>query len=169
VAQATKNSPDAVQVLLQRLDHLTAGEAITHDRMVVFPIFPGPDGKGGEVLKYQTLEQAIAAGFVQVTEHGSATVPELRLQNTGQTMVLIFDGEEIVGGQQNRVVNTTLLVPAIATFDLPVSCVEQGRWHATSRAFASGESAYYALVCWRESSVSASAALPGYSPDKMRS
>ncbi len=156
MAQATKSSPDAVQALLERLHHVTVGDPITHDRMVIFPIFPDADSAGRTALEYQTLERAIAAGSVQVTERGSATVPELSLQNSGQTMVLIYDGEEIIGGQQNRVVNTTFLVPAAATFDLPVSCVEQGRWHTTSRTFFSGESAYYGLRAAKHKQVTAS-------------
>ena len=52
--------------------------------------------------------------------------------------MLIFDGEELVGAKQNRIVNTTILVGVGETI-LPVSCVEQGRWSHRSRAFAPGE------------------------------
>jgi hypothetical protein len=156
VSQTTKSIPDAVQVLLQQFQRLTVGEPITYDRMAIFPIFAGGNGKGRESLRYLTLEQALADGAVQVTERGSATVPELTLRNAGQAMVLIFDGEEIIGGQQNRVVNTTFLIPADATFDLPVSCVERGRWHTTSSTFSSGESAYHSLRAAKHQQVSLS-------------
>jgi hypothetical protein len=52
-------------------------------------------------------------------------------------MVLILDGEELVGAKQNRIVNTTILVAAGAEIVIPVSCVEQGRWTYKSDAFSS--------------------------------
>ena len=142
--QATTNSPDAAKILQERLEHITVGEGVAYDRMVIFPLFPAGDAPQ-QGLGYQTLEKAIADGSVKVAERPSASVPELTLQNDGKAMVLVFDGEEVVGGQQNRVANTTFLVAAEAKMDLPVSCVEQGRWHSTSATLTSGEVGYYAL------------------------
>ncbi len=48
-------------------------------------------------------------------------------------MILILDGEELVGAKQNRIVNTTILVVALSTLVIPVSCVEQGRWSYRER------------------------------------
>ena len=39
-------------------------------------------------------------------------MPELRVVNRAGRMVLILDGEELVGAKQNRIVNTTILVAA---------------------------------------------------------
>jgi hypothetical protein len=47
-------------------------------------------------------------------------------------MVLVLDGEELVGAKQNRIVNATILVPELSSLVIPVSCVEQGRWSYTS-------------------------------------
>src|SRR6185437_7800786 len=93
-------------------------------------------------VQYRTLAQAIALGELVVTEAEQATVPTLRVITTGDVPVLIIDGEEVVGGNQNRVVNTSLLVPAPSKFDLPVSCVEHGRWSEARPAFEAGETAY---------------------------
>jgi hypothetical protein len=50
--------------------------------------------------------------------------------------VLLLDGEELIGAKQNRIVEPhRCWCRPKATLDIPVSCVEQGRWHARSRAF----------------------------------
>jgi len=87
-----------------------------------------------------TLDEALVGGLIEVTEvsQGGA-VPELKVVNTSPRMVLILDGEELVGAKQNRIVNTTILVQAQSTTVIPVSCVEQGRWHYRSPRFSSEE------------------------------
>ncbi|NQU12701.1 MAG: hypothetical protein HQ561_01075 [Desulfobacteraceae bacterium] len=54
-------------------------------------------------------------------------------------MILILDGEELVGAKQNRIINTTILVQGNATIVIPVSCVEHGRWSYDSPKFHSQE------------------------------
>ena len=51
--------------------------------------------------------------------------------------MLLYDGEELVGAKQDRILNVSVLVEAGATLPIPVSCVEQGRWSLQSAAFAS--------------------------------
>jgi hypothetical protein len=54
------------------------------------------------------------------------------------------DGEELVGAKQNRVFNVSMLIPGYATIDVPVSCVERGRWSYKSARFAASERAQHA-------------------------
>ena len=89
-------------------------------------------------LDYLTLDEALAKDLIEVKEvsHGGS-VPELKVLNRSGRMVLILDGEELVGARQNRIVNTTILIAANTTTVIPVSCVEQGRWSYTSDKFSS--------------------------------
>lgn len=94
---------------------------------------------------YTTLDEALAAGFVKVTEVSDAgSVPELTIVNDGPMPVLLLDGEELVGAKQNRIVNLTILVPPQSRLPLPVSCVEAGRWAHRSRSFAAAGRTHYA-------------------------
>jgi hypothetical protein len=89
-------------------------------------------------LGYITLGEALGAGSIEIREVSEGgSVPELRVINGAGKMVLILDGEELVGAKQNRIVNTTILVAAGCEIVIPVSCVEQGRWTYKSDVFSS--------------------------------
>jgi hypothetical protein len=111
------------------------------------PLAVAPVYCGGQepTMAYRTLAEAIQSGEAVISEHASASVPTLQVLNRSSLPVLILDGDEVVGGLQNRVANTTLLVPSRSTFDLPVSCVEHGRWHETQTTFGAGESVHPSL------------------------
>ena len=54
------------------------------------------------------LTEALVQNLIAVTEVcEGGSVPELKVVNKSGTMVLILDGEELIGAKQNRVVNTT--------------------------------------------------------------
>ena len=61
------------------------------------------------------------------------------LDDTGQVQRMLFDGEELKGAKQNRILNTTILIAAGSSLDVPVSCTEQGRWSYASREFDESE------------------------------
>ncbi len=85
------------------------------------------------------LEEALGKGDVSVSEISEGgQVPFLQVENEGQNPVLILEGEELVGGKQNRIVNTTILVPVGSVIKIPVSCVESGRWDNRRHDFDSG-------------------------------
>jgi hypothetical protein len=82
----------------------------------------------------------------------------LTLRNKGAVMIFVLDGEEVIGGRQNRIVNASFLIAANSTVTLPVTCVEHGRWHDVSREFSSGESMPHAMRLAKHRQVSASLA-----------
>jgi hypothetical protein len=93
---------------------------------------------------YLTLAEAQALGLAVVTEVSEAgSVPTLLLENNADQAVFLLDGEELVGAKQNRILNLSLLVPAHTRLEIPVSCVEQGRWSHRTREFASTERALF--------------------------
>lgn len=87
-------------------------------------------------LDYLLLDEALRTQAIEVQElTGGGSVPELKVLNNSPHLVLILDGEELVGAKQNRIVNTTILIAAHSTTVIPVSCVEQGRWNYLSQTF----------------------------------
>ena len=132
----TRENREAVEALVEWVSSIRVGDPIVHERMTLFPAYTGHPAAP---FDYVTLAEALAAGWVTITEKPQATVPELLLVNTSDKLVLLLDGEEVVGGRQNRIVNTSLLVGPRSELLLPVSCVELGRWRHVSDSFGAGE------------------------------
>lgn len=107
------------------------GDPVEHRGIVITPLFPRRVPKAA----YLTLDEALPLGL-RITEIDTAgSVPELAVANPLATDVLLYDGEELVGAKQDRILNVTVLVAAKSHIRIPVSCVEQGRWHARSAVF----------------------------------
>ena len=99
----------------------------------------------GAVLPYLLFEQAVADGAVEVHEIGTGSVPSV-VATTKQQPVVIFAGDTITGGKQNRVINISVWLPAGKVTELPVTCLEHGRWDPGIAArFGAGRKADYAL------------------------
>jgi hypothetical protein len=130
------------RALVEWLDGLRLGAPMTLEALTLVPLYAH---NAASSLAYRTLAEGIASDQVFVIEAPEATVPTLRVLNPARLPVLILDGEQVVGGLQDRVANTTLLVPGGVMLDLPVSCVEQGRWHEAGSSFGVGEAAYPTL------------------------
>ena len=102
-------------------------------------------GAPGAVLPYLLFEQAVADGAVEVHEIGTGTVPSVTA-STKDHPVVIFAGDTITGGKQNRVINISVWLPADKVTELPVTCLELGRWDPGFAArFGAGRKADYAL------------------------
>src|SRR5262245_9316634 len=108
------------------------GDPVAHGGLAIAPLFPRRQPKAA----YVTLEEALPLGLrvTEVSEAGS--VPELLVTNPLESSVLLYDGEELLGAKQNRILNVTVLAPPARETKVPVSCVEEGRWSARSAAFA---------------------------------
>ena len=114
------------------LDRAAVGLPITRAGVSLFPLY----------LHQRAGDIAPGTGArLTITEQADATVPSVRLENPTDRLVLVPAGTVIEGGQQNRVLTTSVLVPAATGLDVPVSCVQRGRWgggreFALSRAMA---------------------------------
>lgn len=143
----------AGEALVAWLDTLRLGAPRRSGPLAIVAVY---GDAGCATVAYHTLSEAIETGEVVISEQTSATVPTLQILNQSALPVLILDGDEVTGGRQNRVVNTTLLVPAKTAFDLPVSCIEHGRWHETQATFAAGEAVHPSLRRQKNEQVTAS-------------
>ena len=116
----------------QVLQQIKVAQAVNYEGLTSFPLIRNtPFAKD-----YLTLDEALANKTAMVTEVSEGgSVPALLLRNTGDQAVFLLDGEELVGAKQNRVLNITILAPAMKDTVIPVSCVEAGRWNHSSPDF----------------------------------
>ena len=101
------------------------GEPSVIGSLSVFPLRGKSKGSGSA---YVPGPDAFAHGLVQVSELDPPQVPHLVVENLAPVALLLVEGETLVGGSQNRTLNTTVLCPPKAKTVVPVSCVEAGRW-----------------------------------------
>lgn len=98
-----------------------------------------------ELPVLEPLERALERGLARITETSPAgEVPFLMLHNTGDSPLILLDGEEMIGGKQNRVINTTLVILANTSVRIPVSCIQAGRWRHERADFNSTGSVFRA-------------------------
>src|SRR5215469_4930037 len=110
------------------LGGLRLGEPLCSGALTLAPLLP-VDGNVKRQTGYLPLEEALRRKLVAISEQARARVPELLATSTAETPVILVGGEQVVGGLQNRVFNTTILVAAKSELRIPVTCVEAGRWH----------------------------------------
>ena len=117
-------SPAAAPSLQDHLaEPLGLGDPDVHGPLAVFPLFgPAPQ------LGYVSFAQACAAGASVKELEGGASVNDLIVINPTDQAVLLYEGEEVLGAQQNRTFDVSVLVGARSRLSVPVSCVEAGRW-----------------------------------------
>jgi hypothetical protein len=129
-----------MQAISDTISSLHLGEAETFEGLTIIPLL----GEAQSEPDYITLDEALEQKTVRVLEVSeSGDVPNLLFDNQGDSKVLLVDGDELVGAKQNRIINLTILVAAHSQVEIPVSCVEAGRWAYRSREFESLKRSMY--------------------------
>lgn len=98
-----------------------------------------PDTGSEKQDEYISLEEARKNAWIEIHEiPGSAEVNSLEVRNDGPKPILLLAGELLLGGQQDRIVAKDTVVPPGKTVEVPVFCVEPGRWEGEDKSFGSG-------------------------------
>lgn len=111
--------------------YVNVGEPMSARGWKLFPLFP----MTAPTMRLRSVRSAVAEGRARVEERPDApSVRELVLRNLSDAPVLVRDGDLFVAGMQDRVADRPLVVAANAHAEVPVSCVEAGRWVTCDRA-----------------------------------
>jgi hypothetical protein len=127
----------------ETLQKLHTADALHWRNLLVIPLI----ADNLPPVDYVALDEALIRGTASITEVSEqGTVPTLRFRNQGSEPVLLLDGEELTGAKQNRILNITILAAAHSEMEIPVSCVEQGRWSWRSKTFSASNRAIFSKL-----------------------
>ena len=97
--------------------------------------------------KYLSFSEAIAKNQVQISEvNKEGFLTKLSVSNKSSDSIIILNGELIIGTQirQDRIVDSTVLIPGYATVLINTFCGEQYRWSPRlSNKISTSESLYF--------------------------
>ena len=97
--------------------------------------------------KYLSFSEAIAKNQVQISEvNKEGLLTKLSVSNKSSDNIIILNGELIIGTQirQDRIVDSTVLIPGYATVLINTFCGEQYRWSPKlSNKISTPESLYF--------------------------
>ena len=114
---------------IPNLETVALGSPVTRLGISFFPVYL----MGNSLPEIATGAES---GLV-IDELESRSVATLAVANPTDRPILMVQGEQLVGGDQNRTLNVSVLVPPQERREVPVTCLEAGRW-GERRDFARG-------------------------------
>jgi hypothetical protein len=121
---------------------LVVGEPANYRALAVYPL---KSQNRCAAATYLVLDEALATRQFQITEVShDGVVPRLLAINETARSEFLLDGEELVGAKQNRVLNLSVMLGPRSKTEIPVSCVESGRWRAESYGFKGADRVQFA-------------------------
>ena len=119
-------------------EHTTLLAPIQVDSLTLTPIVATAatkDAKDKKDDNLLVLDEAMAAGQVKIQEIAEGNVNGLTFVNKADHPVFVMAGEVIIGGKQDRIIGRNTVIPAKTTQEVPVFCVEHGRWNGQTKEF----------------------------------
>ena len=114
------------------LEKSNESSAYTYGNLRIYPVRAKESFKKEfvGVGKYMTLKEAIGKNKIKIAESGSSgSVNNLVIENISKDTIIIITGDVVKGGKQDRIVSQDIVLsPSSGKKNLPVYCVESGRW-----------------------------------------
>lgn len=136
ILAASVFSKEETAAIEKYLDKISVGDPIEYKNLKIFPLTVQ---SALSTVDYITLDQAMDKGWLKIKESGEGEVNTVMVKNNGDAPVFLLTGEMITGAKQDRMLEKDLLLPSNSGWvEVPVYCVEHGRWVSVSPEFKSG-------------------------------
>src|SRR6266702_7617355 len=126
-------------ILTSTTTSISLGQPMSFAGLALIPLYATEEPR----LEYIGLDEAVAHGLAVTEVSDAGAVGTLFVSNPLDVNVLLYDGEELVGAKQNRILDRPVLVQAQSKTPVPVTCVERGRWDYRSERFTPAPRAAY--------------------------
>jgi hypothetical protein len=105
------------------------------DSVTITPIVATPSSLPKQDIDMLVLDEGMASKRVKITEYDEGNVNSLTFRNDAELPVFLLAGEVVLGGKQDRIIGKNTIIPAKTTQEVPVFCVEHGRWDNKTKTF----------------------------------
>jgi hypothetical protein len=113
-------------------------DPLEHANLAVFPVVSTAAIK--DDVDYLVLDEGMAKNLVKVVEKGEhGDVNQLELRNVSDRPLFLMAGEVVIGGKQDRIIGKNTIVAPRTSEQVPVFCVEHGRWSGRKAEFSSAQ------------------------------
>ena len=115
--------------------------AWTYKNLKIIPVRYKGNGAAMPLVLQNSISfsQALKQGLVTVQERGTTAIENvhwLSLYNNSDKNIFVSSGEVLSGGRQDRMISKdTIVMAKSGRIDLPVMCVEEGRWSEKDKKF----------------------------------
>ena len=124
------------EMIKSYLDKINIGAEQSYKNLAMFPLLSGYSIP----CNYLTMDEAFSNDMIERSPIArDNSVPELKVINKSNEMVLISDGEKSAGAKQNRSVSKTILNPVKETVEIPEKCGEHSQWSCNTNRNTSNE------------------------------
>jgi hypothetical protein len=86
-----------------------------------------------------SLGEAVNKGYARISERGTASTDNVHwliIENLSKKNIFVASGDIIAGGRQDRMISRdTLILASQQRMQVPVMCVEEGRWSEKEKKF----------------------------------
>ena len=114
-------------------DKAQLADPIQVDSVTITPIVAAPQKDAPPDMI--VLDEAMPKKLVRIHEVDEGNVNSLTLDNKSDKPLFLLAGEVVIGGKQDRIIGRNTVVPAKSTQEVPVFCVEHGRWDGKTKEF----------------------------------
>jgi hypothetical protein len=115
-----------MRIFAEQFTDLSLGQTQFFNKLAVIPIHAKASFQRHDIKTFDELSALDLAEASEISEDGS--VGTICVLNKSESYLAIFDNDIIVGAKQNRVAKSTVIIPPFEAVNLPVYCVERGRW-----------------------------------------